>query len=207
MLPSAPHNVARVLALILLIVSILGWYRVRAEKEADQFLPVDTAPVLVPAGTVIPAVVHHSIRESAEPGEEIVAFVEDHVVIDGRAAVPSGTQLKGIVEKVRVSGTVACTDIRFDAMLLDDVYLTIEADAITARIPVQSDTEILAAALRTLMGATMGAAIGAGSNDPRLVDRGLIEGTATSTPEQIEVPIAVTLARLLEIRNPRPASN
>jgi hypothetical protein len=197
----------RILVLIILAVSAFGWYRVRAAQEAAQFMPADTTPVLVPAGTMISAVVRHRIPESAAPGDTIVAYVQDHVFVDGRTAVRSGAQLNGHIEKVSVSGNTARASFRVDCLLTNGLMLTIETRGITAEIPVRSEPEILTAALKALMGAMMGAAIGAESRDPRMVDRALIEGVATSIPEEIEVPIALTLVRTLEIRNPRQDSN
>jgi hypothetical protein len=186
-------------ALILLAVSVFSAYRVRAAEEAAQFEPAYTEPVLVPARTVIPAALKNRIPESAEAGDTVTAFVSAPILVDDRTVIPPGAELKGELEKVSISGTTAKSTVKFNRLLTGGQAFEIETRQIEVKIPVQSDTEIIGSALRTLMGATLGAALGAQARDPKVFYGGIYEAAAASVTLDVEVPITVTLLRELEI--------
>ena len=186
-------------ALILLAIALFSAYRVRAAEEAAQFEPTYTEPVLVPARTVIPAAVKNRIPESVVAGDTVTAFVSAPIFVDDRTAIPPGAELRGELETVSVSGTTAKSTVKFNRLLTGGHAFEIETRQIVVKIPVQSDTEIIGSALRTLMGATLGAAIGASARDPKVFNGGLYEAAAASVELDVEVPITVTLLRELEI--------
>ena len=187
---------AVIVALVVFSISLFRSYRVRAvAEEAAQFAPAAATPVLVPAGTAIPAVIWNGISESAAPGDSITAVVSKPVIVNGELAIPSGSRLKGKLQKVSFSHAKAKVQIGFNVLLVRGRNLTIQARPFEGGIPVETDLQILSAALTTLMEASLGAAIGAGSGNPRVTSRGLFEGVRASALHQSAVPITVILTR------------
>ncbi len=181
------------LGLIILTISVVRLYRVQSAGDKRPVVIASTR--IVPAGTAIQTLIRNKIAESAEVGERITAFVGTPVVSNGATVIPSGTQLEGVLEKISVHGSNAQVILYFDRALIHGRTVPIQTRRVVAMIPVVSDTEILANALRALTGAGLGAALGAVSGDPNLINRGMFQGTVPAVSQEIAVPITVTLVQ------------
>ena len=182
--------------LIVLMISLFNWYQVRT---AASFAPVNAKSVLVPERTVIDAVIKNGVAESAAVGDAITAFVTTPVSIKERTVIPSGAQLRGSLEELSVGRGTAKVTVNFTVLLIEDRNFTVQTRPVAAIIPVLSDTQIFAGVLKALTGAGLGAAIGAASGDPALLNSGLAEGTVSSLSEEISVPVKVVLIRGLNV--------
>ena len=185
--------------LIVLMISLFNSYQVRTAENAASFLPVNAKSVLVPERTVIDAVITNGVAESAAVGDAITAFVTTPVSIKERTVIPSGAQLRGSLEELSVGRGTAKVTVNFTVLLIEDRNFTVQTRPVAAIIPVLSDTQIFAGVLKALTGAGLGAAIGAASGDPALLNSGLAEGTVSSLSQEVSVPVKVVLIRGLNV--------
>ena len=185
--------------LIVLMVSLFNWYQVRTAENAASFEPVNAKSLLVPERTVIDAVIRNGVTESAAVGDAIIASVTTPVSIKDNTVIPSGAQLRGSLEELSVGRENARLTVNFTVLLIEDRNFTVQTRPVAAIIPVLSDTQIFAGVLKALTGAGLGAALGAASGDPALLNRGLAGGTVSSLSEEISVPVKVVLIRGLNV--------
>ena len=193
-------RLAVAVALICLVISGLWAYRVHAAREAGTYQPTSTGPILVPAGTAIPVVLNNGVRSSSVPGDEVVAFVPDAVIVNDKLVIQSGAQLRGTLEKLlRVDGWGKAY-IRFTDLQVFNQSFPIQAQRVEVITPLQSDIAIVSNTLGALMGAGFGAAIGAATGDGRSVGVSMLQGATTSVfQEETTVPITVILTDDLQL--------
>jgi hypothetical protein len=187
----------------LILLAIVS-YRFLATRDKDS-VSVETKPASVPAETAIQAFIRNRVAKSARTGETITALVTTPVILEGKTMIPSGAQFEGNLEALSVRGARGEATIDFTALRLDGHDFPIQAHPVTATIPVKSDTEILANALRALTGAGFGAALGAVSGDPSLINRGMLEGAIPSLSSDIGVPITIVLVSDLKLDKKLPS--
>jgi hypothetical protein len=169
-------------------------YRVRAAEEAYEYAPTSLAPVLVPAGTAIHAVLFNGLVENTHDGDSITAFVSDPVAVHGTFVVAPGAQLRGRVEDVSTHGDTATVRMKFSIIEIRGRTFPIQTGPVIAAMPVQDDIDVFGVALRALMSATVASGIGAHSGDRRVIARGMLEGArfSASLPS---IPITAILQR------------
>jgi len=187
----------RAIAVGLILLAILS-YRFLATRDKES-ISVETKPAAVPAQTAIQASIKNRVAKSSRAGETITALVTTPVILEGKTMIPSGAQFEGNLEALSVRGARGEATIDFTALRLDGRNFPIRAHPVTATIPVQSDTEILANALRALTGAGFGAALGAASGDPSLINRGMMQGAIPSLSPENAVPITIVLVSELKL--------
>jgi hypothetical protein len=188
-----------VLALVLFASSIFWSYRVRADEEAAQYVPLRVGPELLPAGTAIHAVIQNGIAASAAAGDVVAALVSTPIVLHDRLVIPSSVQLKGNLEKISVSGSTVKAEIDFTLLLTPDRRYAIKTRPVVVDTPTRSDAQIFASELKVIMGASLGAMMGAASGNRELVGPGLIRGAIATGPVESAVPVTVILIRELKI--------
>jgi hypothetical protein len=187
------------IALMTVVMSVFWSYRVRAADEAAEFAPAAAQRVVLPAATVIEATLTNGIAMSAEAGESVTALVSTPVLSAGKIVIPPGARLEGDLKDITVFGTTVRAVITFGVLTVGDRSFRIQTRPILVAAPARSDTAILIAAIRTIVGAGIGAGIGVSSKDARLLEHGLLEAARSSLPVESAVPITVTLIRDLEI--------
>ena len=190
---------AAVIGLMTIAISFFWSHRVRAASEAVEFAPASTQRVMLPAATVIEATIQNGIASSGEAGDSVTALVSTPVLSNGKIVVPHGARLEGDLKSIKVFQTTVEAVITFRVLTVGDRSVSIQTRPIMLLAPAQSDTAILGAALKTIVGAGIGAGIGASSRDERLIENGLVEVAKAFLSAESAVPVTVTLARDLEI--------
>jgi hypothetical protein len=187
---------AFIVILIVAAISNFRSYRVRAAADAAaRFKPTAGGPVFVPAGTGIKAVLGNGIPGFAQPGDAVAAHVPAPVIVDGDLLIPDGAWLKGELEEFTASDVKARANIRFDQLVIHSRAVPIQARSVVFVAPIQSDVQILSTTLKTLVGAGLGASVGANSGDVRLVDGGVRLGIVASSLGDAAIPVTVVLVR------------
>jgi hypothetical protein len=188
-------------ALVILAVSFLKARRTQATERALLFEPAIHKSVSVPAGTEVAGVMKNTIPSSFGVGDTVTAFVSAPVILDGGIVVPINSPLKGIIEKLTVTGTSARVQVHFTEIDLSGGRLAIQTGSVLVDMTIQSEVEVLRDAVSMLMGATLGAATKASSKDPWLVERGLLDGVNSSVVARPPVAIHLMLQSPLHIQN------
>jgi len=191
------------LSLGTIILAVLTFSSIRAHQvavEAAEYAPAPSAPVLVPGGTKIHAVVHHGVAQSAGAGTGVNAIVPKAIEVGGRIVIPSGAELTGKLEKVSFKKFGADAHMNFDVLFSRGRSFAIHSRSIQLTLPVESDIEIMSNAIRALMGASIGAATGAAAGDRRVMDLAVLQSAAFSESEGIAIPITVTLTQDLHVK-------
>jgi hypothetical protein len=175
--------------------SALWSYRVRAAaEEAQKFAPIQVAPTVLPAGTRIKAVLWDTIAASAASGDRVTASVAMPVIVKGKLLIPPEALLKGALNEVSVLRTQARVGIDFTLLVIGESEFPIQTRTVVAVAPVQTDIEVLLSGFRTLMGAMLGAAVGAGSEDWHVIEMGIVAGGQPSDNGTSGIPMTVVLA-------------
>jgi hypothetical protein len=190
--------VRRAIIVILIVAAISDYrsYRVRAAAEAAaRFKPTVSGPVFVPAGTAIQAVLWNGVPALATRGDFVAAHVPMPVIVDGNLLIPDGAWLNGELEEFVVSDSKAWANIRFTQLVIRDRSFSVQTRRVVFVIPVQSDIQILGTILKTLVGAGLGAAVGADTGDKRLLDSGLRVGVVSSVFSGAMAPVSIVLVR------------
>ena len=185
---------------LMLAMSAIWSYRVRAGAEAAEFSPAVNETFVLRAGTAIHALLRNGIGREAATGDSITAFVSEPVMLDNNVVIPSEAELKGSLEQISVSHKRAELLVRFSGLVIRRQRFNIDAGQVSVRVPIVNDIDELSAAFETLMATTLGTSFGGGSGDPRLVERGLIEGSRILDTTGISIPIAVTLTKDLKVQ-------
>jgi hypothetical protein len=176
-------------------ISAFRAHRVRAANdEAAKYAPTDSSLVFLPAGTAIHAVFPRLLADFSTPGDSVRAIVSEPVMIEGRHVLAPGAELKGTLERFSQSDSMVRVSMNFRTLIVGVHAIPIEARRVDAVTSVQNDAEILSSAFKTLMGASIGAAVAAGAGDRDLIDRGLLEGIR-ATQERSELQFTVILSR------------
>lgn len=186
-------------ALVLSALSAIKLYRVRAAEEATQYPPSTNSPVVISANTEIPATLRNGILESAKQGDSITALVSLPVTIGDRVAIPAGSLLKGDLKHLYVFGKRGRATIDFNTVNINGRNHDIHTRQVIVMTPVLSDMAVLGGALRSLMGVSLGTAMGASSRDPRMVESGVIHGTWESEETQTGTSITIVLLRDVKV--------
>lgn len=197
------------LALYLLVIAIIPlgiaafWeYRVNAAiATAAEFAPRTAARLVVPSGTRIRAVLKDGITESTEPGEHVVAFVSDAVMVHNRLAIPIGARLNGQVQQITKTDKDAIVWLRFISLVIDRRQFSIQAEPVVTNLPLETDIEILGNALDTVTEAGVGVAIGAAAQTEEAISAGLAAGAlrGASGLDKHDVQITVVLTQPIEL--------
>jgi hypothetical protein len=196
------RNVTRFLiaiAVMTLAISVFWSYRTRADYEAPLFAPAAIQPVVLPAATQIEAVIEDGIASSATAGTSLTAFVSTPVFFNGRMVIPPGAKLEGELENPSVSRSTIKADITFTRLTLSGRSHGIQTQPTKVVAPVRRDIKTLLNALNTIVGAGIGASLGAASRNARLLEDGLLQGARSSLTIKSAVHITVVLSRDLKI--------
>ena len=185
---------------LILAVSAIWSYRVRAGAEAAEFSPVSNDIFVLRAGAAINAFLRNGIGKEAATGDSITAFVSEPIVLDSEIVIPAQAELKGSLEQISISHGRAELLISFSELVIRGHRFKIDTRPVSVRVPVVSDIDQLSAAFETLMATTFGTSIGGASGDRRLLERGLLESTKLLGATGISIPIDVTLTRNLEVQ-------
>jgi len=189
--------------LIALATATFTRYRTRAAAdEAARFVPAGTKLFSVPSGTTIYALVLDGVEDQIKVGDLVTAMVSTPVIIGGEHVIPAGTHLKAKLEQIEFYQAKATVRLDFTVLLIGEREFIIQTRRVQARVPLQSDVEILGAVFRSALAVSIGAAIGAASGDKRLIARGTFEGilAGISAPESA-TPVAVVLVQDLWVRH------
>src|SRR5437870_1724783 len=189
--------------LIALATATFTRYRTRAAAdEAARFVPAGTKLFSVPSGTTIYALVLDGVEDQIKVGDLVTAMVSTPVIIGGEHVIPAGTHLKAKLEQIEFYHAKATVRLDFTVLLIGEREFIIQTRRVQARVPLQSDVEILGAVFRSALAVSIGAAIGAVSGDKRLIARGTFEGilAGISAPESA-TPVAVVLVQDLWVRH------
>ncbi|HYR85825.1 MAG TPA: hypothetical protein VE422_17175 [Terriglobia bacterium] len=158
-------------------------YRVHSTlAAAARYAPRPGRPRVVPAGTPIEAVLKDRITETTRPGDTVVAFVSTPVMVEDKLAIPSRTQLNGLLERVSKNDEGATITLAFTSVVLNDRELKIETKPVTVAAPVESDIDFAEGALGTIGGAAIGVSIGAAMQSPQAIAMGLVDGILMAMP-------------------------
>jgi len=92
--------------------------------------------VTVPAGTTIPLVLDSALASrTAQRGDAVRAETSFPVAVEGRVAIPRGTYVEGVVDKVRRRGRNAGFDIHFTRLIFADGYtVSLEGESQLPRV-------------------------------------------------------------------------
>src|SRR2546425_110038 len=169
--------------LIALATATFSRYRTRAAAdEAARFVPAGARLFCVPSGTTIYGLVLDGVEEQIKVGDPVTAMVSTAVIIGGEHVIPAGTHLKAKLERIQVYDAKATVQLNFAVLLIGEREFTIQTRRVQARVPLQTDVEILSAMFRSALAVSIGAAIGAASGDKRLTVRETFEGILAGIP-------------------------
>ena len=77
----------------------------RAAASSSQRLPSRPAPLVIPAGTVLPVKLETGLSSAgSRPGELVIGRLAEDVVIEGRRVLREGAELRGRVTAAVPSG-------------------------------------------------------------------------------------------------------
>jgi hypothetical protein len=164
-------------------------------------MPRTTVRYAVPAATKVSGLLKDRITPTTRPGDAMVAFVTDPVMIDGSIAIPLGARLDGVVEKITKTRSQALTWVRFHSLVIDGNSLRITTDPVLTRTSIESDFEILGDVAGTLTQAGVGAAMGAASRNPAAINAGIAAGAlrGASGAQSGDTEITVVLSQPVEV--------
>jgi hypothetical protein len=186
-----------------IILAVLIFSMIRAHEaavDAAQYSPAPSAPLVIDAGTDIPAVISHGIPESAGPGSRVNAAVPEAIIVAGRQVIPAGAELTGKLEEVSFMKFGAQARMNFDGLFLAGRLFMIHSKPVELTVPVESDIDIMSNAIRALMGANIAAATGAAAGDKRVMDWAMLQSAALSESGEVAIPITVTLTQDLRLK-------
>ncbi len=186
-------------AIVVLSGTFLWRHHIRV--TATQFMPKTSVRHVVPAATQVPAVLKHLVTSTTQPGDAMLAFVTDPVMINGSIAIPLGARLDGVVEKINKTDSQAVTWVRFNSLVIDDKPLPIETDLVLTSTNIATDFEILGDVADTLTEAGVGAAMGAASRNPASINAGVAVGAlrGAASVQSGDTPITVVLSQPVEV--------
>jgi hypothetical protein len=177
-------------------------YRVRSVVSAAvQFMPITAVHLVVPAGTQIRAVLKNVFSMSTKPGDRVLAFVSEPVMVDGSTAIPAGARLNGFVEQITKAKPQVETWLRFNSLVIGQKPFHIETEPVLINAAVESDFEILSNALDTVADAGIGVALGASRRTEAGITAGLTVGAmrGAAVMDNSNIKITVILAQPLDL--------
>lgn len=167
----------------------------------DRIFSKPRPKLTVPAGTALSLDLETLLNSaSARPGDTFTARTTESLLVEGKAAVPSGTQLIGHVSHVAAAGKVkgrAEITLELDRLMMPDgEEVSVEADPYrrVARSTVKKDAAIIGggAGAGALVGAVVGGKKGAGIG--AAVGGGAGTGTVLATKgEEVVLPQGTVL--------------
>jgi hypothetical protein len=189
--------------LLIAIFSLVGVHalsRAKATSAASEFMPTTTIRLVVPEGTPIRAVLKNLFTTSTRPGDSARAFVTEQVMVDGSVAIPTGSRLDGIVERITTTKALADVSLRFNSLLIGQTSWPITTELVETNAPIESDFEILSNALGTIASTGFGVAIGASGGTQGGVTAGMTAGAMrAATVDSGNIKITVILAEPLDL--------
>ena len=183
------------LTFIALFAAMVWGHRVRAANETSEFVPASPPELILPEGTAIQAVIVNGISRYAADGDTVMASVSDPIVVDGKLSVPRGSELMGELQNVVISHSMARAKITFDRLMIGTTRFQIETQPLLITAPLAADINILGAAVRTFVGASLGAAVGATSGDVPLIGSAMFEGAGSTPSPNTAVQLKVIVLR------------
>jgi hypothetical protein len=183
----------------LIFISIFWSFRVRASEEAAEFKPTRVAAGFIPAGTPISAVLSNGIPASVAKGDRLLAVTSKPLLVQGTVVIPVGAQLEGTVNELVSSGKEVEIDVRFSELFTGSRSVPIRAKETRVSGRVQSPINAVTSGLGALISTGIGAAVGAASGDPSLVQRGLLEAAGPMGSPDSAIPITIVLTDGLAI--------
>ena len=189
-------RVARFLIIATISFGIWAFWQYRvhmAVVAASQFAPRIAAQTLVPAGTEVRAILKDEITESTKPGDPVLGFVSDQVIVNNRLAIPSGARLNGVIEQISKDSKEATIRLYFTSLVIDHEEIRIHARPVRARAPIVTDISILGSAFDAVTEASVGAAVGAVTRSREAIAAGLAAGALRGGSGQDQNNIQITL--------------
>src|SRR3989441_9173695 len=116
-----------------------------AVDEAARFVPAGTKLFSVPSGTTIYALVLDGVEDQIKVGDLVTAMVSTPVIIGGAHGIPPGTHLKAKLEQIAFYHAKATVRLNFTVLLIGEREFIIQTRRVQARVPLQTDAEILGA--------------------------------------------------------------
>jgi transcriptional regulator len=192
------------LIVAILVFAGLDFLRYRDKSVASaaaEFMPRTAVRVSVPAGTQIEAVLKNLFSTSTKPGDAMLAFVEEPVVIHGSTAIPAGARLDGIVEQITKIGSEGVVRLRFNSLATGRNSFHIKTDPVLTNAPIESDFSILSNAAGALTGAGIGVAMGAAGRSEGTISAGLAAGAmrGAAAVDEGNIKITVVLAQPISL--------
>ena len=195
------HSVKRVFFLFVFaaVTASAFWsYRVKAAEEKLEFAPTSIAPILLPAGTQIHAVLWNGLPDSTAAGDSVTAFANEPITVQGEHVI-AGAQLRGKLTQVFMGEETVEATMKFRVLEICGRSFPIQTRQVMTVVPIQTEIDIAGSVLQALMRATVGAGIGAQSGDRRVVGRGMLEGARASVSAP-SAPITVILLHAVEVQ-------
>ncbi len=188
-------RVQLLLALITIAIAVIWSYRVRAWNQSLDFEPTAAPLTVAQAGTELQAWIIDPIPLSAPANEMVKAFVSTPAILNAATASAK-------LDEVSASkGGAVRARLHFVLLAVHGGVSAIQTQPITLIATIPSDTDILTSAFRTMIGAAIGAGLGASSGDRRLLERGLMEGAATGLPVKSAISVTFVLTADLTSRS------
>jgi hypothetical protein len=185
----------------IVVLSGIFLWRQHIRVIGTQFMPTTSVRHVVPAATQVPAVLKHLVTSTTQPGDAMLAFVTDPVMINGSIVIPLGARMDGVVEKINKTDSQAVTWVRFNSLVIDDKPLPIETDLVLTSTNIATDFEILGDVADTLTEAGVGAAMGAASRNPASINAGVAVGAlrGAASVQSGDTQITVVLSQPVEV--------
>jgi len=169
-------------------------YRVHmAVVTASQFAPRVAMPKLVPAGTEIRAILKNEITESTKPGDLVLGFVSDQVIVNGKVAIPPGTRVNGTIEQISKHDNEATIWLSLTSLVIEHQEIRIHTRPVLAKAPIVTDISILGSAFDAVTEGGIGAAFGATTRSQEAIAAGLAAGALRGASGLDQNNIQITL--------------
>ena len=170
---------------ILISVTLVAFgltYRYHAIARAAEFLPLSTGSTVVPAGTPIHIVLSTTIIQSTAAGDPVRGFVSAPVMYGTTPLIPAGALVNGVVQSITKDHGQAVISVRFLNIAPANKIVPLDGVISTFVTPVASDFEVVEKSLDTIVGAGVGTALGAASQDSGAAVEGMARGTMQTLP-------------------------
>jgi len=94
-----------------------------SQAQSQAPAPAQSATITVPAGTRIPMSLTSPITNKSRRGDSVRAVTAFPVTVDTRLAIPAGTYVEGVIDKVNARATSTPTvQMHFTSMLFNNGY-------------------------------------------------------------------------------------
>jgi hypothetical protein len=189
---------------VIIVLALIGYreYRYRqVEAVKWEYQPLKVQITTVPAGTRVYARLLGGFPESPVAGDQIIGETTLPVPVDGRAVIPLGTRLEGVIRQVLHENSTATVLMEFVSMDLKGTEIEIDTEPVVATARVKHDLDVLGDAIEAVTGAAVGAGIAANAGSEEEVAEGIVGGAVggLTPPEEYDVPLAFRFSSPLEL--------